>query len=703
MSVHAIIPLVSFLAYIPLIRMIVLRRPGARVHRVFALYLTTAMVWSFTSFIAHLDPYPAHTPICVKLIITTCVWMTVTYYHFVRAYLNKPNGLGVSLGYVFLGVIAILVATQDFPRSAETSGGALHIEYGPLFYLLPAFLFPLTGMAAFSLVQRFRGLSDSLGRRTIVYLLIGMAVVVIGAGTNVISSLGVYPIDHIANLANALIIFYAVMRYQLLHIRIVVRRGLPYSVLTVLITAIYLLLLYTIQTSILEWPSYGSIAAAAGLALLFAMLFHPLVGLLQRAADRLIYGSTYDYRQTMLTFSDRMSNVLNLEELAENMLYPITKALSSRRVYLFLPEGEGGDFVARFVQPPVEGPDGGLRLGKDNPVLVWLARERKALHRETIDIAPMFKALWQSETEEIDALELALFCPIMRKGSLIGVVGLGRKFSDRPYSGEDVDLVTTMATEAAIVMENAMMLDNLKEQQEHVERLLAKTVLAQEEERRRIAVELHDSVAQWLVGASYRTQSCGVLLSGSDSDMAQTELTEIENTIDRSLKEIRRVMLGLHPPALEELGLAHALRQLLEGLKPEGVAYHFETEGELARLPESSELAIYRVVQEALNNVRKHSGASAVVVRLRFDPETVLVEIHDNGSGFNLARTMRGAVSIGHMGLLGMKERAGMLGGTVKVKSRPGKGTGVTLTLPRATPATAGKVGADESSSGDTQ
>lgn len=699
MSIHAAIPFVSFIAYFPLILLITLRRPRARVQKVFSVYLISAMIWSFCSFLGHLDLYAGHTDVWVKFIILTLVWMAVTYYHFVRAFLNKPNGFGVPLGYVFLAIVAILVAFVDFPKSAETVNGALHIDYGPYFYLLPAFLLPLAGAAAFFLVQRFRHLSDSLDRNRVIYLLIGLAVVAAGILTNLSSSLGIYPVDHVANLVNALIITYAILKYQLLDFRIVVRRGLAYSLLTVGLTTVYLLLLFLIQRFVLHWQGYSSVLIAAGLALLFAAVFQSLRNVIQRGVDRLFYGRTYDYRQTLLTFSQRMSNVLNLGELAENMLYPVSMALGAKRAYLFLPEADGGDFVSRFIQPSATNTaDGTMRLGRDSPIVTWLTREGRVLHRETIDIFTEFKSLWETESDEIDALELALFCPITRKGRLIGILGLSRKRRSTPYSNEDVDLLTTMATGAAIVIENAMMLDNLKEQQRRVEQLLAGTFLAQEEERKRISVELHDSVAQWLVGASYRMQACSAQLSSKDKDETQSELAEIEDTIDRSLKEIRRVMAGLHPPALHELGLVHALRQLLEGLKPDSIAYHFETTGEPVRLPPSSELGIYRVVQESLNNIRKHSGASAVVLRVRFDAENISVEVHDNGKGFNLSRTMRSAVAVGHMGVLGMKERATMLGGNLKIKTRQGSGTSIFLTLPVTVPTVANRVETGEHS-----
>ena len=149
---------------------------------------------------------------------------------------------------------------------------------------------------------------------------------------------------------------------------------------------------------------------------------------------------------------------------------------------------------------------------------------------------------------------------------------------------------------------------------------------AQEQERERVAAELHDGVAQWLVRASYQAQICKALLgqhNGADVDAA---LTAVEGTVDESLKELRRVPAGLRPPTLDELGLTHALRQAVEGLQADGVNSHFETQGTAVRLQPSVEIAAYLIVQEALNNVRKHAGASQVTLRVDFWAENLRIE-----------------------------------------------------------------------------
>lgn len=687
MTVYALIPLISCVAYLVLIA-VTLRYARKGVRHIFVLYLSAAMLWSFFSFQAHWNRFPEHLLLWHKLIIIFMMSVTVTYYHFASAFTNSVSVTKLWLGYGLLILLAAFtlgggIADPD----VSVSDGLMEYDLGIVEYFLAMFGTSFMVMVIFLLVQYHRHSTDIQARNRAAYLLAGVAIVLALALTNLAPSLSKYPIDHIGNLANALLITYVMVRYQLLDIKLVIRKGLAYSGLTIGLTTVYLLILFSIYGLFHTWTG-STLAAAGGLALLFATVFQPLRSVCQQWVDRLFYGGTYDYRQTLLTFSQRMSNVLNLDELAENMLYPITKALYTKQAYLLLPEAEGGGFATRFIQPLATTESAATMILKArNPIVAWLAREGKILSREQIDILPEFNSLWESERKMIDTLELELFCPIKRKGDLIGILVLSSKQSDALYSSEDIDLLTTITTEAAMVIENAIILDNLKEQQHRTEQLLTKTVLAQEEERKRISVELHDSVAQWLVGASYQTQTCRRLISGIDNGKVHGELAEIENTIDRSLKEIRRVMAGLHPPALDELGLVPALRQILEELKKYDIAYHFETTGEPARFPTNIELVIYRVVQESLNNIRKHSGASVVVLQLQFSPDSISIEVRDNGKGFDLAKTMRSAVPVGHMGLRGMRERAMGMGGSLEINTSPGAGTSIVLTLP-VTPVT---------------
>jgi signal transduction histidine kinase len=612
------------------------------------------------------------------------IWTLVAYYHFIRAYANKPAGKLAYLGYIFVLALTVLSLKGYIVQYALVINGVLHHGLGASLYFIGAISLLFVGAGIVRLIVKYRSSVDHIERNRTAYLIAGWSIITLFAYTNLIPPAAGLPLDHIGSLGNAAIIAYAIRKYQLLDIKLVVRKGLVYSILTIFLTTFYLLLLFILQMFFQGWLGYTSLVLAAGFALVAAVIFNPLRNFIQQWIDRLFYRKTYDYRQMLLSFTAKISNVLDLGELAQSVLDPIVEIMQVKQAALLFPEFERGDFNIRFVQQATqEQPFTKLRFPSDSPIVTWLATEGKALRCEFIDLVPQLKGLWEVERIALDALGVELLCPIRSKGNLVGILALGKKQSDSPYSDEEIDLLATMSNEAAVAIENARMLDNLKSQQLQVEQLLAQVVLAQEEERNRISIDLHDSVAQWLVAASYGVQAFRQTLSNGRAGKARgAALTDMENTITKSLRELRRVVVGLRPPALDELGLTHALRQSLEELKPEGLDCQFSEAGTPFRLPSSMEIAVYRVVQEALTNIRKHARATKVNLRLNFQEGKLLVEIHDNGKGFDLSQTLYSAIPRGHLGLLGMKQRAEMLGGDFRIITGKGKGTTIILSLP---------------------
>jgi len=683
-SIWALIPLSTCLAYIALFAL-TLPSIKKRIHKVFAFYLGIAAVWSFTSFMLHFNVFPQQALFWNGLLVVALAGTLITYYHFIRTYTNKPAGMGVYFGYALVLVLVVLSLNGYIVQYAYVIDGVLYHSLGIAIYIIGGIGIIFAGAGLYLLIKKCRSSVDRIERNRTMYLIAGWSVLMLLSATNIIMipAIAGIPLDHIGSLSNALIIAYAIRRYQLLDIKLVLQKGLVYSSLTVFITALYLLLLFILQMLFHEWTGYSSLALAAGFAVLVAVLINPLRNFIQQWIDRLFYRETYDYRQMLFSFSKKVSNVLDLGELAQSILDPIVKAMHVKQTALLFPHIESGDFNTRFAQRAIkEESSTKLRLTSDNPIVTWLTTKGKALRREFIDMTPELKSLWETERIALEAAGVELLCPIRSKGELIGILAVGKKLSDSPYSEDEVELLMTMANEAGIVVENARMLDSLKNQQLRVSQLLTQTVNTQEEERKRISADLHDSVAQWLAAASYRAQTCSALLSGNNNNEARNELTAMESTIDKSLKELRRVVVGLRPPALDELGLNHALQQSLEDLKTDALDCQFKITGTPVRLPTSMEIAVYRVVQEALTNVRKHANATKVSLRLQFQVDRLWVEVYDNGKGFDLTQTPDSAAPRLHMGLLGMKQRAETLGGDIRIKTDEGKGTAIILNLP---------------------
>ena len=205
---------------------------------------------------------------------------------------------------------------------------------------------------------------------------------------------------------------------------------------------------------------------------------------------------------------------------------------------------------------------------------------------------------------------------------------------------------------------------------------------AQEDERLRISRELHDDTAQVLVGLSRGLDS---LISGKSKlpKPAIERLDKLHEMTDSALKDVRRFSQDLRPSVLDDLGLVPALEWLATDIEKQGgVTTEFSITGNQRRLQPESELAIFRIAQEALSNVRKHSQASTVEMAIDFSDDAVTLIITDNGQGFYVPQRTSDLVLYEKLGIIGMRERARLVGGTLIVQSDIGAGTTVTLRVP---------------------
>lgn len=277
-------------------------------------------------------------------------------------------------------------------------------------------------------------------------------------------------------------------------------------------------------------------------------------------------------------------------------------------------------------------------------------------------------------------LEAVFLLPLKVKGRTTGAVLLGSR-EDISFSEEEKELLVAIGNQAAMAIENARLYEDLRYDEEVQRQLLQKVITAQEDERRRVAVELHDGVIQNLVSALYRLRLCAVRMGDADSEAALA-LREAEEIMDGSIAEMRRIVVGLRPSVLDDLGLAVALEKHVAQLQEKvdfRILLQMAEEG-LPPLTLEAETALFRIAQEALNNAVKHSRCGKAKVALRVEGDSLLMEVADDGVGFELTGTQRRFT--GGFGLVGMRERAESLGGSLEIRSGRGKGTSVITRLP---------------------
>jgi signal transduction histidine kinase len=277
--------------------------------------------------------------------------------------------------------------------------------------------------------------------------------------------------------------------------------------------------------------------------------------------------------------------------------------------------------------------------------------------------------------------------PLLRpRGVVVGVLNVHSRDTDH-FSPGDAARLGEVANVLAGIVENAVLYDRLANREAEVERFAARTIELQELDHRRIAANIHDGISQRLVSAWYHLRAARSLLLASDSGPESpasagesaviAELETTEALLSDALDEARHAIGGLRPAILDDLGLTAGLTSLASSL---GTDVEIELELEACALPTHVETALYRISQEALQNVMKHAEAHHVRVGLQEDGAgRVVLTISDDGVGFEPTQSV-GSMSYG---LQGMHERAGLIGAQLELRSRRGEGSTVIVTVAR--------------------
>lgn len=230
------------------------------------------------------------------------------------------------------------------------------------------------------------------------------------------------------------------------------------------------------------------------------------------------------------------------------------------------------------------------------------------------------------------------------------------------------------------------MVEQIRKYRAGVRQYVADITRSQEDERRRIARELHDDTVQSLIAIGQRIELIKEMLD--DPAEARTRLSELRAMVTGAIASVRQFSRDLRPLTLEDLGLVAAMQYLVNQLsQSEDMEVKLEVEGEPDGLPSDMEVAIYRVLQEALNNIRRHAQATRVNVTAQFTPEEIYLTVEDNGRGFVVPESITDFASAGSFGMMGLQERAQLFGGDVTIESQPYEGTTVRLVMQRNTPA----------------
>ena len=364
---------------------------------------------------------------------------------------------------------------------------------------------------------------------------------------------------------------------------------------------------------------------------------------------------------------ESMNEVMNvlvtefdLGKLLQLIVGRLHELIGARAVTIALPHGESARIEAAAGEVTDE--HIGMVLPKRSKTMRILERRRS----ERVDSVLDDPEVDQESARRLE-MNTALYVPIIVRDEAIGVIGAHDKLGPDPrFSHEDLRLAETFAARAAVAIDLSRRV---------ARDALHRVVGAQELERRRLARELHDETGQALTSILLALRS--IEEAPSDEEM-RSAVREVRDLVRSTLQDVRQLAVELRPKALDDFGLVAALERLTESfVEQTGIAVEFQTALPEGRLQAEAETALYRIVQESLTNIVKHARASRVSVVLTRKDDSVSVIVEDDGVGFEPGRAREGG-----LGLVGMRERVGLLGGRLTVESRPGAGTTFVAEVP---------------------
>ncbi len=467
------------------------------------------------------------------------------------------------------------------------------------------------------------GITSAISVFLVTMLALGAFVPVPTSSRSLAAHLIGYGIVYVAMIIIPLSIGIAILRYRLYDIDLVINRTLVYGALTTIVVLLYVLVVGGLGTVLQVQGSLIVSLIATGLA---AVMFQPLRDRLQRGVNHLIYGERDDPYGVLSRLGSRLESTLAPDAVLPAVTGTIQETLKLPYAEIQL-RREGGFETAAAAGDPVEN---------------------------------------------------ALYLPLVYGGETVGRLVVGPRAGDETFGPTERRLLEDLAHQIGASAHAALMTDEALRLSADLQRSRWRLVEAREEERRRLRRDLHDGLGPQLSSQTL-TVDAALALMRRDPDAAEALLLDLKADAQDAVTDIRRLVYGLRPPALDDLGLLGALRESAAQYSAKGLDVSVEAPEGLPPLSAAVEVAAYRIAQEALTNVARHAGARSWTICLAIEETSVLrVEVSDDGRGMPDLRE----ISHVGVGLTSMRERAGELGGSLVVEALPEEGTRVLARLP---------------------
>lgn len=671
-------------------------------YRIFSLFLFSMALWGFFIFLMRISTPHTDTALLWERFAIVFILATAVFFYHTTIVLTRTRSWRrlLPLFYLSIPVFAGLSFTKLIVEEIGEKSYGNAPEFGILFapYLVAAYIPTFLGIA--NLVNAYLKSPSLMERNRYLYFLIGAAFSLVGATTDILAAQEVmpYPLGIVGNILFASATTVAILRLRLLELRVVLRRGMSYIILSTLIVGLYggvfFLFDYLVQRQ--TDSTSARFLAALGAAMLVTILLQPILGRLQNIVDKWFYRERYDHLKELQRFSLETKDITDLDDIANRMIDVARKAMQANSACLMLPRQPSNDFVLVASWGLENNTD--AVLDANSPLSLWMKNHSGNLTGKDLDIIPQLQAIPSDERDTLKQMGAELFIPLKAKDELTGILILGQKISERDYSSEDIDLLRTVANQAAMTIENARLYSQESQRLHELEKLeqLKSNLLLT------VSHELKTPMTAIKAGTDMLAEQ-----DSKDASSPKTRLirsisrgvVRLEKLIDESLDYARmqsaNLKLNLQPTDVEDL-VQDVVGLISPGIKAKRQTLTVDVDPSLSEAV-IDQARTERILLNVLSNAHKFTDKEGqIALKVGVDDGNVVFKVEDNGPGIASTEMDRifeayyrgenpdGKMAAGTgLGLSIAKYLVELHEGKIWLESKEGEGTTFYFSLPK--------------------
>ena len=703
MTLHNLLPLVALLLNALLAGITLVRNPGSRLNRLFAYFVAGMAVWNFGVFMLRRSPDEPTAVFWEVVIHAGVVFLPAFYYHFVLIFLESTTQHRPSLvvGYalaIFFSIVNLSGSPLFMQGVKWTYWGwapATGLLYQPFFLYFNFFL--IYGLS--HLVRAYKDVDSSFRRNRATLILLGTLVSLAGGFIDfarfivvrfVPAADLVYPMGIPANMVFALMLGTSIVRYRLFDVNVAVKKGAIYLVLWGALTSILVM-----AEQYADWQQVNPLWIIVPLGFVMTLLVSPLGQRFEENIERLMFSKRHGCYETLLDLSKRMSTILDFGRLMETLVHGLVRGVPVTHCALMIYDGSRSAFVVYREENNTGEGVGVTAIPVDSPIVQWLNQTGRLLVKEEVKLNPEIAEYFETAEGELEEIHASLIVPLKIENKLTGILLVGEKLSGEIFDGQELEVLSVLANQVAISLENARLYEELSSsnaQLMQASRLKSQFLASMSHELR--------TPLNSIIGFSK------VLLNRLDGALTERQeiyIRSVHNSgthllqLINGILDFSRIEAGKLEMISDELDLHELIDECVESSMSLARGKQLKIEQaiplELPRLS-ADRTKVKQILLNLLSNAIKFTSQGRVLVSVAAEPDAVRVSVADTGIGIrsdDLTRLFepfqqldnpvaRGAGGTG-LGLAISKKFVELHGGRIWAESRENQGSTFHFTL----------------------